>query len=128
MFYEAPEGGIVPKYVATLMDGDTTRISSLQAKISNGSLTVISCGQEVKLWRQETTLKGQKSKDGSTSVRGCVLTMDKGLVYDSGSDGEFDSDAEDGVRSVSVGTGAGVGDNSVPYDGKSTGFCNCSIM
>jgi len=127
LFYELPVAGIVPKYVATLMDGDTTRISSLRAKISNGSLTVISCGQEVKLWRQET-LKGAKSKDGSTSVRGCVLTMDKGLVYDSGSDGELDSDAEDGVRSVSVGTGAGVGDNGVPYDGKSTGFCNCSIM
>jgi len=126
LFYESPEGKTVPKYVATLMDGDTTRISSLRAKISNESLTVISCGQEVKLWRQAT--KGTKSKDGSTSVHGCVLTMDKGLVYDSGSEGELDSDAEDGVRSISVGTGAGVGENVVPYDGKSSGFCNCSIM
>eukprot|EP00092_Neocalanus_flemingeri_P044047 GFUD01048708.1.p1 GENE.GFUD01048708.1~~GFUD01048708.1.p1 ORF type:complete len:615 (+),score=153.97 GFUD01048708.1:56-1900(+) len=127
LFYELPEGGPSPRYVATLMDGDTSRISSLRAKISNGSLTVISCGQEVKLWRQET-VKGQKSKDGSTSVRGCVLTLDKGLVYDSGSDGELDSDAEDGVRSCGVGTGVGVGDNVVPYDSKSTGFCNCNIM
>jgi len=127
LFYELPDGGPLPKYVATLMDGDTSRISSLRAKISNGSLTVISCGQEVKLWRQEMT-KGQKSKDGSTSVRGCVLTLDKGLVLDSGSDGELDSDSEDGVRSISVGTGVGVGNNAVPYDSKSTGFCNCTVM
>jgi len=128
LFYELPEGGQIPKYVATLMDGDTTRISSLRAKISNGSLTVISCGQEVKLWRQEVG-KSQKSKDGSTSIRGCVLKLDKGLVYDSGSDGELDSDGEDGlVRSVSVGVGVGVGERSVPFDQKSTGFCNCNIM
>ena len=111
----------MPRYIATLGDGDTTRISSIRAKTSNGALTVISCGQEVKLWRQ--TSKSSKRTAGSTAVRGCVLMMDKGLVYDSGSEEELESDEE-----VCKEPRKGVSDNKVPYDGKSTGFCNCSIM
>ena len=119
-------GDSVPRYIATLGDGDTSRISSVRAKISNGNLTVISCGQEVKLWRQ--TSKGSKSRDGSTSVRGCVLMMDKGLVYDSGSEEELDSDLEEGVRQEFARSRQGGSDKRVPYSGKSKGFCNCSIM
>ena len=111
----------MPRYIATLGDGDTSRISGLRAKISNGTLTVISCGQEVKLWQQ--TSKSSKSREGSTAVRGCVLMMDKGLVYDSGSEEELESDEEACTEPRKGGS-----DNKVPYDGKSTGFCNCSIM
>ena len=84
---------------------------------------MISCGQEVKLWRQ--TSKSSKRTAGSTAVRGCVLMMDKGLVYDSGSGSEEELESDEEVCKEPR---KGVSDKKVPYDGKSTGFCNCSIM
>jgi len=127
LFCECLEEAPLPKYVATLMDGDTSRIGNLRATSSNGTITIITCGQEVKLWRQRG-LKGSHSNNGSTSVRGCVLTMDQGLIYDSGSDGEFESDVEEEINSVSCRRQKTESDNLVPYNNKTSGFCNCSIM
>jgi len=112
------------KYAATLMDGNTKRISGLRAKYKNGVLTIISCGHEVKLWRQNSS-NVSKFKEGSTSIRGGVLSIDKGLICDSGSEEELDSDMEDSTQNRNESNDT---ENEGPFNRKQSSFCNCTTM
>lgn len=120
LFLSGAEG--VVKYLATLSDLDTGRISHVSVgRTDQSAIALVTAGQELKLWTLKVS--GAK-KDCSNSVRSCVLTLSKSLVQDSGSEEEEDDEESihDGVRTVINASGQ-------PLRTKSgNGFCNCIIM
>ena len=96
-------------------DGETSRILQLRCEVSeDGELTVISCGQEAKLFRQERSGAGQTC---STS-----LHLQPGL--DSGSEEEEEEEEEEQCDD----TPSDISVTDLPFSDQSKGFCNCTIL
>jgi len=120
LFHSGTEG--VVKYLATLSDLDTGRISHVSVgRTDQSNIALVTAGQELKLWTMK--LAGAK-KEGSNSVRSCVLTLSQSIVQDSGTEEEEDDEESDYVGARTAQNAAGQPLRIKP----GTGFCNCIIM
>jgi len=120
LFLSGTEG--VVKYLATLSDLDTGRISHVSVgRTDQNAIALVTAGQELKLWTLKVS--GAK-KEGSNSVRSRVLTLSQSLVQDSGTEEEEEDEESDhvGVRTAQNASGQPI--RIKP----GTGFCNCIIM
>merc|ERR1712051_644997 len=99
LFLSGVEGAV--KYLATLSDLDTGRISHVSVGRSDSSkIALVTAGQELKLWTLKTA--GTK-RASSTDVRSCVLSLSENTIQDSGSDEEEDEEEgsdNNGVRAA----------------------------
>ena len=109
LFLETDSGSL--KYVSTLQEEGGVRLHALAVGGGPGRVTVLGAGQEVTLWQQ----------GAGGEVRARSLALLQGL--DSGSEGE-ESEEEGEVEEEE----GGAGDGGAPYDQKTSGFCNCTVM
>ena len=102
-------------YLATLSDQQTSRILSVSAREEEGSLEIITAGLEVKLWsrlRPDSQARGEDV--WKASVRSLVGSQAL-------SDSELSEDEIEGSSGHQTVPGA-------PFNDKTSGFCNCSLM
>ena len=109
----SPEAATDLSYVVSLGDGDTGRIVSLGMRRDE---VIITGGRELKIWTRVEA--GNTSED---VVAGNLLRMFP--QTDGGSTGASESELSDEEEAACVQSG-----NQVLRRGKSSGFCNCSLM
>jgi len=100
-------------YMATLCDQTTSRILSVSARQEDGLLKIITAGQEVKLWSRLADSQGQ-GEGVKATVRSLVSSQTL-------SDSELSEDEIEGSSDNQSVPGG-------PYNDKTSGFCNCSLM
>merc|ERR1711874_202410 len=101
-------------YLATLCDQETSRILSVSARQEDG-LKIITAGQEVKLWSR----LGPDSQGQEEGVKATVRSLVSSQTL---SDSELSEDEIEGSSSSNQTLLGG------PYNDKTSGFCNCSLM
>ena len=101
-------------YLATLSDQETSRILSVSAREEDGLLRIITAGQEVKLWSR----LGPDSQGQEDVVKATVRSLVGSQTL---SDSELSEDEIEGSSSNQTVPGA-------PFNDKTSGFCNCSLM
>ena len=102
-------------YLATLSDQQTSRILSVSAREEEGLLEIITAGQEVKLWTRLGPDSRARGEDvWKASVRSLVGSQAL-------SDSELSEDEIEGSSGHQTVPGA-------PFNDKTSGFCNCSLM
>eukprot|EP00088_Acartia_fossae_P005743 TRINITY_DN12591_c0_g1_i5.p1 TRINITY_DN12591_c0_g1~~TRINITY_DN12591_c0_g1_i5.p1 ORF type:complete len:265 (+),score=35.89 TRINITY_DN12591_c0_g1_i5:65-796(+) len=122
----------IPQYLATLPDSDTDRISVMSlAESVDGNVWIVTGGQYLKIWTSQKTLHGgTTSRDVSTSIQGCILSLGDTPLVDSGTeDSDFD-DLMQGARtrrSLADTTRPDLGANGHLSGKPASGFCNCTI-
>jgi len=112
----------IPQYMATLADNQTDRITVMKVTESpSGTVCIVTAGYQLKIWRSERTLNRTGTRDNSTSIQGCVLSLGDSALIDSGTE---DSDLEDRILDPDT-TRPDLGSRLPIKQG--AGFCNCSI-
>ena len=103
-----------PRYLVTLADGDTGRVLSLGLRecAATGAVTLVTGGRGLKIWRQ--------AEAGAGGVPGRVVSL---AAASSGSEEEDTSEDE-----ADTSLGEDEVFNRTLMAGKTSGFCNCSIM
>jgi len=111
----------IPQYLATLADNQTDRITVMTvAESEAGNVWIITGGFDLKIWKSEKPRPGAGSRDVSTSIQGCVLSLGTSPLVDSGTE---DSDLEDMRRPGPDTTRPDL----VLAQKQGSGFCNCTI-
>lgn len=113
LLYRDPELGDL-NYLASLSDGEASRVISLTARREQGRLLIISGGHRVKIWSSLT----ESGQDQENVIRAQARTL---VCSQTLSDSELSEDetpvgSEDSTRARNK------------LNDKSSGFCNCNLM
>ena len=113
LLYRDPELGDL-SYLASLSDGEASRVISLSARLDRGALLIISGGHRVKIWSS----LAESGQDQENVIRAQTRTL---VCSQTLSDSELSEDeapvgSEDSTRTRNK------------LNDKSSGFCNCNLM
>ena len=101
-------------YLASLSDQDTSRVLSVSARQDEGEVKILTAGQEVKLWSR----LGPDSRGQEDVLKATARSLVGSQTL---SDSELSEDEIEGSSTNQTVPGA-------PFNDKTAGFCNCSLM